>query len=272
MTTENSYIPRLVQVEQNKPELADTVTLYFDMPEGFSAQPGQFNMLYAPGVGEVPISISGDCAETRKLVHTVRDVGAVSKALCTAPAGTELGIRGPYGSWWPIEAAEGKDLVIMAGGIGLAPLRGVIYHALNHLDRFSSVWVLYGAREPGMILYPGELKSWQKQVNVLVTVDTASPGWAGQVGVVTRLVDQLDINIENSIAMLCGPEIMMRFCLQKLMQLGLDPANLYLSMERNMKCAIGFCGHCQYGPYFICKEGPVFSYSQVENIFQVREI
>jgi NAD(P)H-flavin reductase len=258
-------------------ETKDTFTfeLHSVTGERFPFAPGQFNMLYLFGVGEVPISISGDPAHPEVLVHTVRVVGTVTKALCRLKRGDILGVRGPFGSSWPVAEAVGDDIVIVAGGVGLAPLRPAIYHLLNHRGDYGRVALLYGARTPGDMLYTDELVEWRGRfdIQVEVTVDAARPDeWQGNVGVVTTLIPRAHFDPHHVTALVCGPEIMMRFTILELQKRGLRDDQIYISMERNMKCAIGFCGHCQYGPNFVCQDGPVFRFDRVKGIFGKREI
>jgi len=240
---------------------------------GVEGRPGQFNMLYQLGAGEVPISISA-VLEDGRLVHTIRDVGGVTAAMADLVAGDEVGLRGPFGSAWPVEAAEGRDLVLVAGGIGLAPLRPVMHHALTHRERFNRLFLLYGTRQPADILYRGELEAWRGRLDldVAVTVDRGDSGWHGNVGVVTKLIERGGFDPHNAVAMICGPEVMMRFAVLGLEHRGVTADRMYLSMERNMKCAVGYCGHCQLGGLFICKDGPVFRFDAVEPLFDVREL
>ncbi len=270
----NEMVPRFLRVTGNRRELSDTWTLELD-PEGpFPFKPGQFNMMYAFGIGEAPISISGDPAAPETLVHTIRAVGKVTEALCAARPGTLIGIRGPYGTDWPVAAAEGSDVVVLAGGIGLAPLRPALFHLMNNRSRYGRVSILYGGRSPETLLFPAEVKRLRSRfdVQVEVTVDAAPPSWRGNVGVVTTLVRRAAFDPENTTAFVCGPEIMMRFALVELGRAGVTTDRTFVSMERNMKCAIGFCGHCQYGTEFICKDGPVFAYSKIEHLFRIREL
>ncbi|MDQ7041676.1 MAG: FAD/NAD(P)-binding protein [Rhodothermus sp.] len=267
--------PARWRVVRRRRETLDTYTLELEPLDtsGLAFCPGQFNMLYVFGVGEVPISISGDPARPDRLAHTIRAVGAVSSALCNCKPGEVIGVRGPFGSAWPVEAAEGYDVVVMAGGIGLAPLRPAIYHLLQHRDRYGNLVLLYGARTPRDLLYVRELERWRGRfdVQVEVTVDHAGAGWFGHVGVVTTLLPRAYFDPDETVAFVCGPEIMMRFAAQALIERGVAPEHLYLSMERNMKCAIGLCGHCQFGPVFICKEGPVFNFARVARLLTIRE-
>jgi len=258
-------------------ETDDTFTFELTPENGLTILrflPGQFNMLYAFGVGEVPISVSGDPAKAERLTHTVRAVGPVTHAMGSLRRGTQLGVRGPFGTCWPVEQAAGKDILIIAGGIGLAPLRPVVYHVLSKRQRFGRVCLLYGARTPGDILYARELSKLGKDVNLqtLVTVDRAGRDWAGYVGVVTMLIAQAQFDPAYALAMVCGPEVMMRFTIQELQKRGMRTDAIYISLERNMKCAVGFCGHCQFGPTFICKDGPVFGYNTIQHLLTIREI
>jgi len=235
---------------------------------------GQFNMLYVFGVGEVPISISGDPADSRQLIHTTRAVGVVTRAMRALRKGDALGVRGPFGTAWPLENAIGRDLVVVAGGIGLAPLRGLLLEILRRRREFGRVTLLYGARSPEEMLYQRELQKWSARldVEVMVTVDRATGNWRGSVGVVPRLIHRASFDPASTTAFVCGPEIMMRFTALELIQQGVAPDQIHVSMERNMKCAIGFCGHCQYGSAFICKDGPVFPYDRVRHLLNLREI
>jgi NAD(P)H-flavin reductase len=265
-------VPELRRVKRVKRDTFDTFTLMLE--GGGVFLPGQFNMLYAFGVGEVPISLSGDPAETGLLHHTIRDVGAVTRALTRLKRGSQVGVRGPFGSAWPIEACRGKDVVLMAGGIGLAPLRPAIYSLLKERDRYGEIVLLYGARTRQDLLYVEEFERWRGKfgVQVRVTVDSAGRGWKGNVGVVTTLLPRVRFEPAHALTMICGPEVMMRFSILELKSLGMEDSNIYVTLERNMKCAVGFCGHCQFGPAFICKDGPVFSFERVRSIFGVREL
>jgi NAD(P)H-flavin reductase len=246
------------------PEAVASVSSHKAVP-AFAA--GQFNMLYVFGVGEIPISISGDSAKSKTLVHTTRVVGTVTRAMRRLKRGDVLGVRGPFGSPWPVGEAEGSDVVIVAGGIGLAPLRPVLYKVLSQREKYGKVVLLYGTRSPSDILFQRELETWRARfdLEVYVTVDRAAGGWRGNVGVVTTLIAKAPFDPPNAVAMICGPEVMMRFAAMELERRGVAAESIFLSLERNMKCAIGFCGHCQFGPAFVCKDGPVFGYHRIKD-------
>jgi NAD(P)H-flavin reductase len=258
-------VPAVARVVERRQETADTWTLELEPRLEFA--PGQFTMLAANGAGEVPISISGD-PDGGRLVHTVRAVGAATRAICAAEPGRALALRGPFGAPWPTEEIEGADVVFVAGGIGLAPLRPAILRLLARPERYGRVMVLHGARSPDQLLYPEQLERW----GAATIVDTAAPGWTGAVGVVTKLIDRAAIDPGNTVALLCGPEIMMRFAAPALAAKGVGADRTYVSLERNMQCGLGHCGHCQLGPTLICRDGPVYRWSQVERWLGVREL
>jgi NAD(P)H-flavin reductase len=245
----------------------------FTLDGGFEFRPGQFNMIYAHGVGEVPISISGDPREPERLVHTIRAVGTVTKAMEKLDVGSSLGVRGPYGRAWPVEEARGKDVVFIAGGLGLAPLRPAILHVLSHRADYGAVTILYGARSPAELLYRSELERWRGRFDCTLeaTVDHAGRDWFGPVGVVTKIVAEADVEPDDAI-FVCGPEIMMRFVARELAQRGVPNDAIWVSMERSMKCGVGLCGHCQLGPSFVCKDGPVYRLDEIAALFFMREI
>jgi NAD(P)H-flavin reductase len=256
-------------------ETADTVTLELDpSPSGFAFSSGQFNMLYALGIGEVPISISGDPAPGAPLEHTIRSVGAVSAALCGLRDGDTVGVRGPFGTDWRVRDAAASDVVIVAGGIGLAPLRPAVRELLARRERYGRISVLYGARTPADLLFRDEVEGWRGRfdVDVEVTVDAAGTDWRGNVGVVPQLLGRATFDPATTAAMVCGPEVMMRFTVQALLEAGVDADRILVSLERNMQCAIKQCGHCQLGPFFVCADGPVFPYSVVAPWLRPREV
>lgn len=266
--------PLRYRIVDRRVELPDTVTIELaplDTPIE-PLRPGQFTMVYAFGVGEVPISISGD-AGSSTLVHTLRAVGAVTQALHDAPVGTVLGIRGPFGTSWGVPAPEHDDVVIVAGGIGLAPLRPVIRHVLRERERYRRVSVLVGARTPADLLYPDEYTDWGKAgAEVLVTVDRADASWTGSVGVVPTLLDEVEFDPLATTAYVCGPEVMMRFAAIALRRREVPGRAIRVSLERNMRCAIAWCGHCQLGPLLVCRDGPVVGYDLAEPLLAVKEL
>jgi NAD(P)H-flavin reductase len=269
--------PRTYRVTHAHREIPNTFTLGLQPEDGAAVPafaPGQFNMLYVFGVGEIAISISGDPRQPTTLLHTVRSVGTVSRALRASRRDAVVGVRGPFGTAWPLASAEGKDVVLVAGGIGLAPLRPVIYHLMAERERYGRLTLLYGARSPADILYRRELHQWRARLDldVLVTVDQAVPTWRGSVGVVTRLIARALGDAGKTVAMVCGPEIMMRLSAAELLTRGVAPDSIYVSIERNMKCALGFCGHCQLGSYFVCKDGPVFPLNRVHELLLRQEV
>lgn len=270
--------PRPFRVSEVWRELDDVVSLRLAAPEGepFRFEPGQFNMLYAFGVGEAAISISGDPARPGELLHTIRAVGAVSGALARLQRGDALGVRGPFGAGWPVAAERGRHLLFVAGGLGLAPLRPAIYRALASRRLYRGITLILGARSPRDLPYAYQLAGWAsgRALDLLVTVDHAGPDWTGAVGVVTtqfaRALEGVDPATVS--AFVCGPEVMMRHGCADLAHLGVPPARMWVSMERNMKCAVGLCGHCQFGADFVCRDGPVFCYDAVARRLGIREL
>jgi anaerobic sulfite reductase subunit B len=273
LTRAGAMTPRPFRVVRRRRETRDTWTLELEPVDGepLEALPGQFTMLYAFGVGEVPISISGRSGGL--LVHTVRAVGAVSEAICATRPGGMLGVRGPFGNAWPVAEAVGDDLVIVAGGIGLAPLRGAVYAAIDRRAEFAEVAVLYGSRTPDDLLFTGELERWRRAgLQVDVTVDRALSDWRGKVGVVAQLIGSAKFDPEASTCLLCGPEVMMHYTGLALLERGVPAGKIFVSMERNMRCAVGHCGHCQLGPTMICRDGPVYAFDVAESLTAVREL
>jgi len=270
--------PEIFEVRRNKRETADTYTLELGRPGGaaadFSFAPGQFNMLYAFSRGEAPISISGDPARPETLVHTVRLVGNVTRGICKARPGTALGVRGPLGAAWPVAEAVGHDVVLVAGGLGLAPLRPALYHLLQHRPDYGNLELIYGARTPADLLYRRELERWRGRfdLRVHVSVDRAGADWRGGVGVVTTVIPRSRFDLEHTTVLICGPQMMMRYTVLEFLHQGLKPEQIFVSMERQMKCGLGRCGHCQWGPFFVCKDGPVFRYDAVQEWFERREV
>jgi NAD(P)H-flavin reductase len=269
-------VPRVARVRRRRRDGPQVWTLEIEPDDdGLDAfAPGQFNMLTSFGIGEVPISLSGDPADQTRLVHTIRAVGAVSDALSDLRSGDAVGLRGPFGTGWPMAEAAGRDVVVVAGGLGLAPLRPALYRLRAERARYGQIALLYGTRSPGDILFRREIESWRRslEIDIEVTVDHATEDWRGHIGVVTKLIGRAAFDPPNAIALVCGPEIMMRFTVATLNDAGLGDDQIYLSMERNMKCAVGFCGHCQFGPTFICRDGPVFRHDRIRPMLAVKEL
>jgi NAD(P)H-flavin reductase len=267
-------LPSSYVVADKRQELGDTWTLELEPIGGDGIgdfHPGQFAMLYAFGAGEVPISVSS--IDGARLVHTVRAVGATTRAICSCELGDQLGVRGPFGNSWPLGEAEGGDVVVVTGGIGIAPLRPAIEHLIANRDSYRAVALLYGARSPDEMLFFGELQRWREAgIDVKYTVDTAAGDWDGRVGLVTKLVPITGFQGERTTAMVCGPEVMMRFVSTALQDRGVTADRIHVSLERNMKCAIGHCGHCQLAHRFVCKDGPVFPVGRIGTLLGVREL
>jgi NAD(P)H-flavin reductase len=263
------WLPHPVSIETIQQEVPgiSTYKLAFVDPhfaQSYRFLPGQFNMLYLPGIGESAISISSDPGEL-VLLHTIRIAGNVTRALARKRVGDQIAVRGPYGSSWPMEACKGRDVVIACGGVGLAPLRPAIYHIIAHRPDYGRVFLLYGARTPGDLLYVREYDAWcEADIEVEVTVDIGDQDWRGNMGVVPVLFYRMRLNAAKTVILTCGPELMIRFVIFEALARKISPDRIFVSMERNMNCAIGHCGHCQLGPAFICKDGPIFSYRQME--------
>ena len=265
----NAWLPYPVTIEEIHQEVPGIATYqlgFLDpaVESRFQFRPGQFNMIYLPGVGESAISISSD-PSSAAILHTIRIAGNLTRALARKRVGDQIALRGPYGSSWPVEACKGRDLVIACGGVGLAPLRPAIYHVINNRSDYGRVFLLYGARTPGDLLYAGEYAAWREaDIEIEVTVDIGDQTWTGNMGVVPVLFYRMRLSAPKTVILTCGPEIMIRFVIFEALARKIPPDRIFLSMERNMNCAIGLCGHCQLGPAFICKNGPIFSYRQME--------
>ncbi len=266
--------PARYVVAARQAETRDTVTLTLRPVENpiERPRPGQFTMLYAHGVGEVPISVSGFARE-QELVQTIRAIGAVTRALCAAVPGDMIGVRGPYGTEWRLNLAEGRDLLVIAGGIGLAPLRPALLASLADRARYHRVVLLVGARSPDDLLFAGELETWRRRGAVVkVTVDRADADWKGDVGLVTRFIDSAVTDPPRTAAFVCGPEIMMRICAHALVSRGVAAESILVSLERNMRCGAALCGHCQLGPLLLCRDGPVVNYADAAPLAAKQEL
>ncbi|HTP42684.1 MAG TPA: FAD/NAD(P)-binding protein [Nitrospiria bacterium] len=275
----NAMLPMAAEVVERRREAPKIWTLRLRFTDEaqrrrFQFRPGQFNMVYHFGVGEVPISIVSDPSDPELLDHTIRAVGAVSHRLCELDRGDVIGLRGPYGSWWPLEEARGRDVLIVTGGLGCAPVVAAINYVMARREAYGALKIFHGIKTPGDLLYRERFRAWRKapDTEVYLTVDRPDRRWKEHVGVVTTLFRQARIDPDRSLVMMCGPEVMMRFAVRELMERGVTEDRIYVSMERNMKCAVGFCGHCQYGPLFICKEGPVLRYDRISRWFDIKEL
>ncbi len=269
-----SGLPEPYVVRRRSRETADTWTLELVPHEGEPIEPGpgQFAMLAAFGVGEVPISLSGRGLDG-SLIHTIRDVGPVTAELCRASRGDMVGVRGPFGTEWPLSEAAGTDVVIVAGGLGLAPLRPAVEALLARPAAFRRRILLYGARTPDDLLYREQLDGWREAgLDVHLTVDAGTSGWQHRVGLVPELVRAADFDPDAAVALVCGPEVMMRFTVAALADAGVADERIHVSLERNMKCGTGHCGHCQLGPTLVCRDGPVFSWAEIGRWLAVREL
>jgi NAD(P)H-flavin reductase len=273
---ENPWLAQSVTIADVTPELSGVATYHLrfrdaSLQERYRFLPGQFNMLYLPGIGEIAISLSAADARRGTWDHTIRVAGNVTSTLAALGVGGALGLRGPYGSSWPLDECAGADVIFVAGGIGLAPLRPALYACLDDRKRFGRTTLLYGSRAPDMLLYTREYDDWSDRgLDVQTTVDRYQPGWSGDVGVVTLLVDRLrPLSPASSVLFLCGPEVMMRYTVRSALARGLRKDQIWLSLERNMQCAVGLCGHCQLGPAFVCKDGPIFRYDKIEPFLDV---
>lgn len=272
----DSYLPyeaEIVERIQESPTIF-TLSLRFTDPElskTYTFLPGQFNMVYLFGVGEVAISIVSDPAKKDRFDHTIRAVGRVTHALEKLNPGERIGIRGPFGRGWPLELAKGKNVIVVTGGLGCAPVVSAINYMVARIDEYKSLKILQGVKHSNDFIFYNRYQQWYQmpKTEVIIAADTADPIWPWRIGRVTDMIASLDIHADNSIVMMCGPEIMMQTAVAGFAKKNIAESNLYLSMERNMECAVGHCGHCQYGGLFVCKNGPVFSFPEIKNLFYI---
>ncbi|MCM8792110.1 MAG: FAD/NAD(P)-binding protein [Candidatus Omnitrophica bacterium] len=261
---------RVIDIIEETPTIK---TFVLKPQEQVAFSTGQFVELTLPGEGEAPFTPSSDPHIKEELEVTIMKAGRVTSALHSIPKDTTLGIRGPYGKGYPLEEFKNKDILIVGGGVGLAPLRSLIYALLAHPQDYKNIIIRYGARTPQDLLYKKQLSEWAKikNINLMLTVDTADSNWKGNVGVVTTILKDLPLDLTNAVAVVCGPPIMMKFTTLKLLDLGFRPESIYLSMEKNMSCGLGKCGHCRLGRFYVCKDGPVFKYEEIKEIEDIWE-
>ncbi len=268
------YWAEIVEIVHEAPSVHTCFLKFRDpiLQDRYHFKAGQFNMVYVPGIGEAAISISSDMEDAHRFGHTVRTIGNVTNAIGKMNVGDTLGIRGPFGSSWALDEWLGRDIVIAAGGIGLPPLRPVLYHIIRHRKEYGKVIVLYGARTPNDLQFTREYKEWEAAgIELLVTVDRGDEKWDGRVGVVPILFYNTRVDPRNTVILTCGPEVMIRFVIFEALARRVPAERIYVSLERNMKCGLGSCGHCQIGPYFVCKDGPVFSFDKLQPYVNVEE-
>jgi len=263
---ENLYqiVPSIV--ESNIVETPNIKTLVLRPEKPIPFKTGQFIELTVPGVGEAPFTPSSSPLETGKMDITIMNAGRVTNVIHQLKEGDKVGLRGPYGNGYSLDSFYGKEILIVGGGVGLAPLRSLLFALFSELGRYKKVVLCYGAKTPGDILYRKSFPEWKKKIEMHLTVDKKDSSWEGEEGVVTVLLDKVKVDLKNSVAVVCGPPIMMRFVTLKVLQMGYKPEDIYLSMERNMSCGVGKCGHCMLGKYYVCKDGPVFTWEQVKDI------
>jgi NAD(P)H-flavin reductase len=267
-----AYPARILRIRPEVPGVRTYELAFKDVAVGVAYQfaAGQFNMLYLPGIGEAAISISSDTVATAALGHTVRAVGNVTDALARLVVGDELLVRGPYGRPWPVAELAGRHVVVVGGGLGLASQRAAIYEFARHRDRYRSVTILHGAKTPADLFYTTEYAAWQAAgIDVRPTVDAPDPNWSGAVGLVTDLLAGLAIEPERSSMLCCGPDPMMNAVARAALGVGIGLADVHVSLERNMACAVRHCGLCQFGPAFVCQDGPVFPYDRIARFLAV---
>ena len=271
------YLPFEAEVVEKIEETPTVFTLRLrftdaNVQEQYSFQPGQFNMVYLFGAGEIAISVVSDPKSDEYYEHTIRTVGQVSNAMAKLKRGDKLGVRGPYGRAWPLEEAKGKDVVLVTGGLGCAPVVSVINYIMHRREQYEKLFILQGIKRSDDHVFKEKYALWQKQKNteVFIAANQADPSWPFYTGNITDYIAKLNIEPSNTVSMMCGPEGMMKVSVDGLLQKGVSDEDLYLSIERNMHCAVGHCGHCQYGGLFVCKDGPVFPYNEIKALFEVK--
>jgi len=264
----NIYQPLEAVIEDILVETSNIKTFVIRPKAKFSFRTGQFIELTLPGIGEAPFTPSSDPNLTETIDVTIMKAGRITTLLHELQPGAKVGIRGPYGKGYPLESFQGKDILVLGGGVGLAPLRSLLFSLFADIDKYNKVLLRYGARSPADVVYKDTIPQWtkKKKVDVVTTVDVGAPEWKGNVGLVTTILNDLPINLQKAVAIVCGPPIMMKFATLKLLDTGFKPADIYLSMEKNMSCGLGKCGHCRIGKFYACKDGPVFTYEALKVI------
>ncbi|MFA5355877.1 MAG: FAD/NAD(P)-binding protein [Candidatus Omnitrophota bacterium] len=267
----NIYAPKEAILEDIIIESPTIKTFVLRPKEPFEFRTGQFIELTLPGIGEAPFTPSSDPNITDKMDVTIMKAGKITSILHTSEKNISLGIRGPYGKGYPLEKFAGKDILIVGGGVGLAPLRSLLFSLFSEIDKYNKVVLRYGARTANDIIYKEAIPQWakKKKVDIVTTVDVGTPGWKGNVGLVTTILKDVPVDLKKAVCIVCGPPIMMKFVTLKLLDLGFDPEGIYLSMEKNMSCGLGKCGHCRLGSYYTCKDGPVFTYDQLKDTHDI---
>jgi len=267
----NIYQPFEAVIEEIIQETPAIKTFVLRPKSEFFFTTGQFIEMTVPGLGEAPFTPSSDPGVKERIDVTIMDVGEVTSKLHTMNKGDTVGIRGPYGKGYPLESFKGKDILIVGGGVGLAPLRSLLFALFSDIDKYNKVVLRYGARTPSDIVYKNAIPEWSKKskVDVVTTIDVGDPAWKGNVGLVTTILKDLPVDLNNAACIVCGPPIMMKFVTLKLLELGFRPKDIYLSMEKSMSCGLGKCGHCRIGKYYACKDGPVFCYEDLKNIHDI---
>jgi len=271
------HLPHVAVIDRRTQEAPTIFTLRLQyeetsMQEAFEFKPGQFNMVTLFGVGEIPISIVNDPLDSHFFDHTIRVVGRVSEGMSKLQPGDRVGIRGPFGRGWPLERIKGKDVLLITGGLGCAPLVSVIRYLLRRREEYGHIHILQGVKHANDLIWRDQYNEWSRlrDVRILLAADTVTKGWSGQQGMVTELIDHLSLRPQRTVVLLCGPELMMLAAIANLREKGIQDGSIWFSMERNMQCGIGQCGHCQIGPKFVCQDGPVFCYSELADFFGAR--
>ncbi len=267
MSTSTVFIPQQAKLIETIDETPTIKTLVLRPDEPMAFRAGQFVQLTLPGVGEAPFTPSSSPLETERIEITVLKTGAITDRLHECQPGETLGLRGPFGKGYPIEKVRGKEVLVVGGGVGLAPLRALILALLAEIDSVKRLSIKYGARCVEELLYRDQPSSWAEHPNVdfTCTIDRPQPGWDGRTGVVTTLLSKLDIDRSNSYVFVCGPSVMLKFTTFALLEEGFSPEQIYLSMNRRMSCGMGLCGRCNIGPYYLCKDGPDMSYGLIKD-------